>query len=180
MAFQVVLAVAAALFGVFIVWRVRPSFGRRRPTKAQRKALAEAKARVRAADGAHARALALCDAGDAYASASGPFTGVLGYYLRAMRTDPTSAEPVERASRALIRRPRSLEALLWRRLGASKWEGATRAASLAALRALRDLYSGPLRNRIRASAMSHALAAMGEPPVSEASPVAATPATAGP
>jgi len=87
----------------------------------------------------------------------------LGYYLRAMRTDPTATEPVKRAAHGLARRPRALESLLWRRLGASSWEGKTRDATLAALVELERVYASSLRNRVRAKALRFALAALHAP-----------------
>ena len=52
MTWQLALAVAAALFGAFIVWQVRPSLGPRplgRAGKARRQALTAARARLAAA-----------------------------------------------------------------------------------------------------------------------------------
>jgi len=161
MTWQIVLAVAAALFGAFIIWQVRPSLGPKRVGKARRQALAAARAKIAAAKTPGERAEALCDAGDSSAFAIGSPTSAVGYYLRAMRTDPASAEPITRAARGLARRPRTLESLLWRRLGVAPWEGSTRPAALAALVQLGHLYTGPLRNRSKARAIAHALAALG-------------------
>jgi len=167
MTWQLALAVAAALFGAFIVWRVRPSLGPRKVGKARRQAIAEAKARMAAATSPADRTAALCDAGDAHASSVGGLTSALGYYLRAMRSDPTSTEPISRAARGLARRPRTVESLLWRRLGSASWEGANRAAAVTALTELERVYAGPLRNRLRANAVANALAALGQPLVRE-------------
>jgi hypothetical protein len=165
MTWELALAIVAGLFGVFIVWRVRPSLGPRRIGKARRQALADARAKLAAATSPADRARALCDAGDACAYTAGSLTSALGYYLRAMRSDPTSAEPIVRAARGLARRPRTLESVLWRRLGQAPWEGANRAAALAALTELARVYAGSLRNRRRAGALRHALAALGAPPL---------------
>jgi hypothetical protein len=78
-----------------------------------------------------------------------------GLYLRAMRADPRSVEVIARVVAGLSRRPRSLESLLWRHLGTSPWKE-SRDATRAVLEALRALYEGPLRNAVRANAMSHA------------------------
>ncbi len=166
MTWQVALAVAAALFALSIAWKVRPSLGPRKVRRERLQALAEARARVAAAKTPAERALALCDAGDARSLTVGNLTSALGYYLRAMRSDPTSEEPIVRAARGLARRPRTLEALLWRRLGAASWEGPSRDAALAALTELQRVYAGSLRNRRRATALAHALAALGRPVVS--------------
>ena len=161
MNWQVTLAIAAALFGAFIVWQVRPSLGPKRVGKARRQALADARARVTAATTPAAKAQALCDAGDARAFTVGSVTSAVGYYLRAMRIDPTSPEPIVRTARGLARRPRTLEALLWRRLGGAPWDGDNRRAASAALVELHHVYAGSLRNRTRAKAVRHALAALG-------------------
>jgi hypothetical protein len=155
------LVLVAALFAGFMVWRMRPALGPSRGVG--RVALRTAKERLEAATTPAARALALCDAGDACV-ASLRTTSAVGYFLRAMRTDPTSAALVERAATALERRPHALESLLWRRLGAEPWSGASRGAAVMALRELAFLYEGPLRSRARARALDFALAAMGEPP----------------
>jgi hypothetical protein len=161
MGYELPLVLAAVLFASFMVWRMRPAMGPARG--AGRAALRAAKARIDAATSPKERALALCDAGDACAMSLGA-TSAVGYYLRAMRADPTSATLVERAARGLLRRPHSLESLLWRRLGAEPWSGASREAALVALRELAVLYDGPLRNRARGRAIDHALAVLGAPP----------------
>jgi hypothetical protein len=155
------LAVASAVFVLFLLWKLRPHLdsggGSGRTV-----ALKEAKARVTAAKTDEERALALCDAGDA---AAGRFQGsesAIGYYLRAMRASPQSAELVTRAAKGLARRPRALESLLWRRLGAEPWTGGGEAAARVALGELAKLYGGQLRNAARASAMDHARALLGE------------------
>lgn len=155
------LVLAAVVFAGFMVWRMRPALGPGR--RAGRAALRAAKERIATAGTPKERALALCDAGDACASALGA-TSAVGYYLRAMRADPTSAALVERAAGGLVRRPHALESLLWRRLGAEPWSGAPRGAAVIALRELAFLYDGPLRNRARARALDFALVALGEPP----------------
>jgi hypothetical protein len=168
MTWQIALAIAAALFGALIVWQNRPSFGGLggppgRNAKARRQALADARARLAAATSPGDRARALCDAGDASVFTLASMTSALGYYLRAMRTDPTSVEPIERAARGLARRPRTLESVLWRRLGGHGWDGPNRPAALAALTELARIYAGSLRNRSRAHAIAHALVALGQP-----------------
>jgi hypothetical protein len=170
MTWQVALAVAAALFALSIAWKVRPSLGPRRVRRERHQALVEARARLAAATSPAERARALCDAGDARAVAVGNLTSALGYYLRAMRSDPTSPEPIVRTARGLARRPRTLEMVLWRRLGGASWEGPNRSAALAALTELQRVYAGSLRNRRRATALAHALAALGQPVAAQAEP----------
>jgi hypothetical protein len=106
-------------------------------------------ARVESATDDAARAIALCDAADL------SVTRGRGLYLRALRADPRSALVVQRAVARLSGRPRALESLLWRHLGAVPWTEA-REAVRASLDALRVLYEGPLRNAVRARAMAYA------------------------
>ena len=152
------LIVATTIFLAFFLWRFRPAvFSLERA--GSREALREAQSRIEEAKDDVARALALADAGDA-AAASGRATSAIGFYLRAMRTNPTSAEIVDRASMGLHRRPRALESLLWRRLAAEAWSGESRHAARAALKHLSNLYAGPLRNAPRAKALENAVEAI--------------------
>lgn len=157
------LVISALLFAAFLLWKLRPALGSGGRGGAVAAALRDAKQRIDAAKDDVTRAQALSDAGDACAQSLGRTTGAVGYYLRAMRADPTSAAIVERAAKALAGRPYALESLLWRRLGATTWTGDARPAAIAALRHLAALYAGPLRNRPRGRALHHALAALGEP-----------------
>jgi hypothetical protein len=153
------LAIATALFGLFILWRFRPSFSRdgRGP---MRGGLRKAHAKLEAAKDDEARAQALADLGDASMRGVGGASRAIGFYARAMRARPRSAELVERAARAFVQRPRALETLLWRRLGADPWKAENREATRVALRHLAHLYSGPLRNAARARAIENALHAL--------------------
>ncbi len=158
MDWQIPLVVMAAVFGAFLVFKFRPSFSR--PSRPGGATLREAKARIDTATTDDARAAALCDAADMCALSLGRGTAAIGYYLRAMRIQPSDATIIERAAVGFARRPRALEALLWRRLGAEPWTGTTRTAAVAALRHLGRLYSGPLRNAVRARAFEHAREAL--------------------
>ena len=115
MTWNVPLVIATFVFFAFLLWRLRPataSVGGR----GKGAALRAAKQRVAAAKNDAERALALCDAGDAAAGGLAGADSAVGYYLRAMRTNPHSAELVARAAQGLARRPRALESLLWRHL----------------------------------------------------------------
>jgi hypothetical protein len=159
MTWNLPLVITAGVFVLFLLYRLRPAMqGTRRGGAGV--ALREAKKRIEDAKGDAARALALADAGDACAQSVGRTTGAVGYYLRAMRTNPESAALVERAGVALARRPHALESLLWRRLGAEAWTGTRELAARAALAQLAHLYDGPLKNRVRARAIENALAAI--------------------
>jgi hypothetical protein len=155
------LAVASAVFVLFLLWKLRPSVGGSGRGSTRAAALREAKARVSAAKTDEERALALCDAGDALAGRLAGSESAIGYYLRAMRASPRDAALVTRAAKGLARRPRALESLLWRRLGAEPWTGGGEAAAKVALEELARLYGGPLRNAGRAGAMQHARALLG-------------------
>jgi hypothetical protein len=159
---QVPLAVATLVFGVFMLWKVRPAF----LTRSRRRAgalLRDAHARIEAAKDDAERTEALCDAAEASLASGGGAKAAASFFLRAMRTSPHAEQVVDRAARVLAHRPHTLESLLWRRLGAEPWSGHARPTAVHALRHLRTLYAGPLRNPVRAKAMEHALQAMGEP-----------------
>jgi hypothetical protein len=151
------LVVASAVFVAFLAWKLRPAWGAG-GGPAKRAAIRAAKQKVESAKSDAERALALCEAGDAVASGLAGGESAVGYYLRAMRTSPQSADLVARAAKGLARKPRALESLLWRRLGAEPWRGGGEAAARAALDELARLYAGPLRNAPRARAIENAKA----------------------
>jgi hypothetical protein len=144
------LLVAVALFLGVLLWRVRPAFGFGHRPGASSKAVKEKLARAEAAKDDHDKALALCDAADLLAA-----RGAVGLYLKAMRIDPSSVQIVERTVAGLSRRPRALESVLSRHLGATPW-APCRDATVAALDALRTLYEGPLRSPVRAKLFAQA------------------------
>jgi hypothetical protein len=112
--------------------------------------------RIESATDERTRALALCDAADILAKTIAGTENATTLYLRAIRTDPDSAEIVKRAAAGLAARPHALESLLWRRLGASPWTGPPNEAVCAALDALSVLYRGRLKNGARARSLEHA------------------------
>jgi hypothetical protein len=154
---QIPLGVATLAFLALLLFKVRPAIFPSRRTKEAREALRVAKERIEGAKTDEERALALCDAADASLTAGSGVTSAIGFYLRAMRTNPRSAQIVERAAAGLARRPRALENLLWRRLGAEEWKGD---AARAALRHLATLYGGPLKSAVRAKALENALSTL--------------------
>lgn len=155
------LAVAAVLFLIFLLVRLRPTRG---PKPAREAALREAKKRVVSATTPRDKADALCEAGEI------AWEGMLrvraaGYFLRALRADPTWPGAVERMAAALHkRRPRWLERVLWKRLAALPWDDEHRAAVLASAAALRDLYRTRIRDRARAAFLDRFAARIGEEP----------------
>jgi hypothetical protein len=157
MDWQIPLAISAAVFAAYIVFKWRPAMSSgARATAAD---LEEAKRRIEAATDDEARALALADAGDACARL-GRITGATGYYLRALRGGPGSVPIVRRAATALARRPAALETLMWRHLAAQPWAGERRASALAALHVLSEVYGRRHRHHTRKQAIDHALSAL--------------------
>jgi hypothetical protein len=153
------LTLSAGAFLAVLIWRVRPLAPWTTKRRASREALQQARLRIESASEGRDRALALCDAADLVArQVRGPGDAV-GLYLRAIRSDPKSADVVQRAVAGLARRPRALESLLWRYLAAASWVQAPDAAA-AALDALRTLYEGPRRNAVRARAIANAREAL--------------------
>jgi hypothetical protein len=162
---QAPLVVAAVVFLAFTLWRARPLTRGPAPRENRdaRAALDDAERRIANATDERARALALCDAGDACARAVGRAKAAAAYYQRALRTDPSSTAIVERVVLALRSRPRQLEALLWRRLASEAWTGPNRAATALVLASLARAYEGPLHNGLRARAFTRATTALSEP-----------------
>ena len=156
------LTIAAGIFFVFVVWRVRPLVlwsSWKTERRGAARALREAQERIAAAPDGPARARALCDAADIMTRRVRGRASAAGLYLRACRADPTSADVVRRAVAGLSRRPRALESLLWRHLAAARWAESA-GGTAAALDALRVLYEGPLRNAVRARALANAREAL--------------------
>jgi tetratricopeptide (TPR) repeat protein len=161
MDWQTPLLVSAMIFAAFLIFKMRPAVT---PTgRASAAALNEAKRRLESAKDDHGRAIALADAADACAHL-GRTNSAVGFYLRALRADPTSTQIVERAGAALIRRPAALELLMWRHLAAHPWQGEHRAAAVAGLRTLARAYGKRRRYHVRAQAIEHALDALGVSP----------------
>jgi len=149
------LVVAAAAFLAVLLWRVRPAVPWGGERRALREALRDARQRIESASSETERAVALCDAADLLARRLGGRAAAKGMYLRALRADPKSVQAIERAVAGLSRRPRALESLLWRSLGAAPWNESP-ATTRAALDALKGLYEGPLKNGVKARAMANA------------------------
>lgn len=165
MDWQTPLLVSAMIFAAFLIFKMRPAVTPR--ARASAVALNEAKKRIESAKDDRDRAIALADAADACAFL-GRTNGAVGYYLRALRADPSSTQIVERAGTALARRPAALELLMWRHLAAHPWTGEHRAAAVAGLRTLARVYGKRRRYHVRAQAIEHALAALGAEPASAA------------
>jgi hypothetical protein len=148
------LALAAAVFLAFLVWRVRPAFLEGTRKGATRDDVRAKLERAEAAKDDAEKAALLCDAAELLR-----VRGAVGLYVRALRADPASVKVVERAIAGLAKRPRALEKVLWRHLANAPWKD-TREATAVALDGLRSLYEGPLRSALRAKAFGHARDAM--------------------
>lgn len=138
------------LFGAYVMSQLWP--GRRKAGRAVLAEVRDARKRAAAATSPSERADALADAAEAAARAR-RWTSAAGLFLRALRADPTRASIVVRADDALLPRPRVIEAILWRRLGAMPDDDDHRAASLEIATRLATVYEERLRNPARAAVL---------------------------
>jgi len=145
------LVVAVGFFGLVLA-RTWPRMGRRRNVPLG-VALRAAQKKIEEAKTDADKANALCEAADACALAFGRSEAAAAYYLRAMRLVPSSAEIVVRAVKGLEHRPRTLELLLWRALGASADHPPSHEAIVAALHGLARVYGARPRHAVRARAI---------------------------
>jgi tetratricopeptide (TPR) repeat protein len=151
--FRDALVVAASVaFVLIIVWRFRPQFSSD-PDRPMPKKLAT---QLEGAPDSAAKASLLFDAGTA-ALAALRYASAEAYFRRALRVQPNSPELLERVVQALSRRPRGLEALLWRSLSEADFHGANRAVALAALAALVGLHERTPKQRTKAAALRRLL-----------------------
>ncbi|HEY2368175.1 MAG TPA: hypothetical protein VGH87_17370 [Polyangiaceae bacterium] len=155
----IALLVVTVGFFAMVLARTWPRFGRKRnvPLGA---ALKAARTKIEAAKTDAEKANALCEAADACALAFGRSEAAASYYLRAMRITPASAELVERAIQGLEHRPRALESLLWRKLGADPEHAPSPEATRAALQGLEKIYAARPRHAVRARAVGTILKQM--------------------
>ncbi len=156
-----VLVVAVA-FVLILVWRMRPALSEDEPEPAVRG--------LEAAKDDAARTAILVEAGSGYARALGGGRKAAACFSRALRLSPTSLEVAKRASEALARSPRELEALAWRRLGAEPLGPEHRAVAYHLLGELVRIYEKKARTRPKARAIEHLLAALPKAPTEPAEP----------
>jgi hypothetical protein len=142
------LAGAAVIFLAFLLVKMRPALGKAAASSGSLRAIKE---RARAAATPREKAEALCEAGTIAARQPWRFSAA-NYFMRAMRADPAWSGAIERATLALQkRRPKVLERILWQQLANIPWDDAHRAAVLAAVESLRELYQqSRVRDRGRA------------------------------
>jgi hypothetical protein len=147
---HIVLVVLAALFALSLLLRYRPRLGRRRQAVPD-PGIAEARARARGAKSPVERAQAFVLVAQRTGKRASGITAATGFYLRALKADPTSCDAIAGLCSLLERRrPEMLEALLWRRLATVPWQGETLPVARAVAEGLARLYAGPLRGRDRA------------------------------
>jgi hypothetical protein len=163
---QLLVVGAAVLFTGFLLWKYKPTLPRLRRRSRQTGqqdvrdaasvagAIKAAREKARVAKSARARAEAMTEAAKAAALSADAMNSAMGFYLRAMRADPTFCDPVRGISDLLRHeRPELLETVLWRRLSHLGWSGETAFAAKCAAEELVSLYKRELRNRDRAKAM---------------------------
>jgi hypothetical protein len=154
---------AAVVFVVFLMWKMWPSvrgpLQRRRSIDPRLPALREKAAVVTGAE----RARVLCEAGDV-ALEGARQTAAFGYYLRAARADVAAGAPIRGIARALGRKPRSLERVLWRHLSTLDVRSPAARATLEELVALYQR----TRDRNRARSLENLLALVPRPVVAGA------------
>ena len=149
---QAVLAGAALLFLGYLLVRMRPSGGSARGALSAE--VRAARDRARKATDPRERAEAYCRAGNLALENGGRPTAAAGFFLRAIKADPTWAGAIEQVVAAFSRRrPRLLEKMLWRRLGNTTWDAAHRPALRAAALGLERVYQGRLRDGAKRDAM---------------------------
>lgn len=157
---EAALVGAAVLFLGYLVVRLWPGAPRRRALGADVRA---ARDRARAATTPHARAEALCEAGKLSAQGGARWTAAVGFFLRAMNSDPTwSGAPAELVRSFRERRPRLLEKILWRRLAHLPWDADHRAALSEISAGLVGIYERELRDKARAEVMRRVGKTFGE------------------
>ncbi|MFO0666531.1 MAG: hypothetical protein U0174_21430 [Polyangiaceae bacterium] len=149
---QTPLLVVTVLFAVVLLWRVRPVMPLSRGK--DRQAMARFRAQIAEAKDDAARVTALREAALLCAAAKRPARAE-GFFLRAMRLAPDDVDIVTAAAGALQPWPRTLEALLWRKLSANEWNDASAPSMQAALGALAELYGGAARKRTRGKALAN-------------------------
>jgi hypothetical protein len=163
-AVELALVITTIVFVIVLLWRIRPLLPiATSATASERTAFAALKAQIEAAKSGPERSAALLAAGEAMAQ-NGRRSSAEGYFLRALREAPTSVAAVRRTQTALAKWPRTLESVLWRRLGSASWTGEHRPAVLAALEALSETLAGPLRKRVVSRALRHAFEALAAAP----------------
>ena len=155
---NVLLAFAAIVFALYLFWKLRPAMGVDDALELRRRADTTLAASLALLPNDAARVTMLCDEAERLASAMGRRRRAAMLFARAMRLAPADATIVARATKALLKKPRLLESLLWKRLAQAPGGVADKAAVEATLDALAQAYGKMPRRGMRQRAMQHLLA----------------------
>jgi hypothetical protein len=160
---NIVVLAGSFVFLVFLFWRLRPMGKGIRAVSTVAKRTMQARAKAREVKTPRERAQILCEAGAQIATERTGALPALSLYLRALRTDPTWPDPIEKMRKLLwFQRPGALERILWKRLGSSSWTGAERQVAQHSARVLADLYRSRIRNRPKAAVLGKIAASLEE------------------
>ena len=145
------LLIVTVLFALVLLWRMRPVLPMARGK--DREAMAVFRKQIAEAKDDTERVKALREAALLCALRKRP-SSAEGFFLRAMRLAPHDAELVTAAVSALRAWPRTLEALLWRKLS-SEWTNESGPSMLAAVAGLANAYSDAGTKRVRGKALAN-------------------------
>ncbi len=155
---NVLLAFAAIVFALYLVWKLRPAMGVDDALELRRRADNTLASSLGLLPSDAARVAMLCDEGEKLALSVGRRRRAAILFARAMRLAPTDVVVVERATKALIKKPRLVEALLWKRLAQAPGGVSERPVIEATLAALALAYGKMPRRGMRQRAVQHLLA----------------------
>jgi len=147
---SLLVLVTVAAFLLFLLFKYRPSLGGTvlRPASDE---LRLARELVRSATTPREKAEAFVNAAQAASREKDGLATAVGFYVRAMKADPTACEPILGLRDLLERkRPELLESVLWHRMAVLSWSGDTAMAARCAAQSLSQLYARRLKDRDRA------------------------------
>ncbi len=154
---NVLLAFAAIVFALYLFWKLRPAIGVDDALELRRRADDALAQNLAGLGDDSSRVAMLCEEGERLAAAVGRRRRAAILFARAMRLAPSDAKVIERASRALAKKPRLLEALLWKRLAYAQTTPAEKPALEATLAALAGAYAKMPRRSMRQRAVMNLL-----------------------
>jgi hypothetical protein len=155
---NVLLAFAAIVFALYLLWKLRPAMGVDDALELRRRADGSLAKALAALPNDAARVAMLCDEAEKLALHVGRRRRAAILFARAMRLAPADVSVIDRAAKALAKKPRLLEALLWKRLAAAGNGAPERAAVEASLAALAGAYGKMPRRSLRQRAVQNILA----------------------
>ncbi len=155
---NVLLGFAAIVFALYLFWKLRPAMGGDDALEFRRRTDSNLGAALAALPGDAQRVAMLCDEADRLASTLGRRRRAAILFARAMRLAPSEPVIVERAIKALAKKPRLLEALLWKRLALAPMTAADKKSFQTALTGLAQAYGLMPRRGMRQRAIHHLIA----------------------